>query len=301
MDRAIIEAAIGATTMADANQVEALIASAIGQRYSRPLFDTPDNYGAVTGGSGSYDHKAVEPVTNMQDSVLELEALKRFGSLEAVPYKSPLEAARNLFAGKPYAELAQKIRVEIRDSDPPTGRSKRVTIVFRDNGRGVTADEIPNTLFGLRSTKKELSWQQGAFGIGGKTTYRNAGAVVLVSRRAPEALGPQDEDRIAVAVLQWEFKGKTQTASYLVTKQWSKPGDEAPVFSVPATSFPSFEPGVHLALISYGVEHIHVGNFADERSLYTLLNTRLFEPVLPVRLDHFSRADQNLRGLRKRL
>jgi hypothetical protein len=287
--------------MADAIRVQDMIANAIGVRHKRPLFDTPDNYGAVTGGSGSYDHKAVEPVTNMQDSVLELEALRRFGSIDAVPFKSPLEASRELFTKKPYQDLAQKVRVEIRESDAPAVRTKRITIVYRDRGRGLTAADVPRTIFGLRSTKKELSWQQGAFGIGGKTTYRNARAVVLVSRPAPETLGPGEEDRIAVAVLQWEFKGKTQTASYLVTKPWEKPGDEAPVFSVPAAEFPAFEPGVHLALISYGVEHIHVGNFADERSFYTLLNTRLFEPVLPIGLDHFNRPYQSLRGLQKRL
>jgi hypothetical protein len=278
-----------------------MIARALGNQYRRPLFDTPDNYGAVTGGPGSYDHKAVEPVTNMQDSVLELEALKRFGALDAVPFRAPLEASRALFAGMPYADLAQRVRVEIRESDPPATRTKRITIVYRDKGRGLSAADIPHTLFGLRSTKKELPWQQGAFGIGGKTTYRNATAVIVVSRPAPETLKSNDQDQIAVAVLDWEFKGKTPTASYLVASPWSGPGDSAPVFSVPAGAAPSFEPGVHLALISYGVEHIHVGNFADERSFYTLLNTRLFEPVVPIGLDHFNRDFQNLRGLRKRL
>jgi hypothetical protein len=82
----IVKAALEAITVDDANAVYELIVKAIGADYRRPLFDTVDNYGAVTGGSGSYDHKAIEPVTNMHDTVLELAALRKHGSHAAVPY-----------------------------------------------------------------------------------------------------------------------------------------------------------------------------------------------------------------------
>jgi hypothetical protein len=153
----------------------------------------------------------------------------------------------------------------------------------------------------LASTKREQAWQQGTFGIGGNTTYRNADAVILVSRQAPETLQPGEEDRIAVAVLEWELQGKTPTAYYLVTEPWRKYENDPPVFSVSATEYPDFKPGTHLALISYSVEHIYVTNFGDERSLYTLASTRLFEPVLPIGMDRAGGSRQNVRGLKMRL
>lgn len=301
--RKIVKQAIDASTMADADELQSLIQGEIGKEYRRPLFDTVDNYGAISGGSGLWDHKALEPVTNMQDAVLEREALRRFTILDNVPYTAPLQAARDLFSKVDLPDLASRALVNIRESDAPVRQTKLITIVYRDAGIGLTAAAIPNTIFGLASSKKNVSWQQGAFGIGGKTTYRNARRVIVISRRAPEALAG-GEDRIAIAVLQWHFSGKTQTASYLVTAPWTSRGDDPPVFSVPATAFADFQPGTQLSLISYGVEHIWVGTrLGDDRSFDTLLNTRLFDPVLPTRFHHFEQRESpaNLRGLRKRL
>jgi len=238
----------------------------------------------------------------MQDSVLEREALRQHRSLSSIPYRSPLEAAKSLFKDVNYEDLASRVSVDIRESDPPTKTTKRITLAYRDQGCGITPEEAPHTIFALRSTKKDIQWQQGAFGIGGKTTYRNAEAVILVSRRAPELLAPGKEDRIAIAVLEWEFQGKTPTAFYLVTKPWTQAGDDSPIFSVPSSDYPDFKPGTHLALISYEVENIHVMHFGDRRSLYTLLNTRLFEPILPIRVDRPERHPENVRGgLKKKL
>ena len=49
--------------------------------------------------SGSYDHKALEPVTNMQDALMERLAAAKFSHLSAVPYATPEEAARELLSG----------------------------------------------------------------------------------------------------------------------------------------------------------------------------------------------------------
>lgn len=297
----IVEAAINAATLEDAQRVQAMIAKEIGARHKRPLFDTVDNYGAVTGGSGSYDVKSIELDTNMQDTVLEREALRKFGSTTAVPYRSPMEAAKALFEGISYEELASRAVIEIRESDLPTKKTKRISLVNRDKGCGLTPESVPDTIFGLHSTKKDLPWQQGAFGIGGRTAYRNARAVVLVTRRDPKLLAGGEEDRIAIAVVEWEFQGKTQTASYLVTRPWKGPGDHAPVFSIPASSYPEFEPGTHLVLISFGVEHIQTLDFRDTRSLYVLLNTRLYDPVIPIRVARPGGHPDNARGLKRRL
>ncbi len=117
-DRQIIEGALSAHTLAEATAVQARIANAIGVRHERPLGDTWGNMGLITGGGGSYDYKALENVTNMQDAVLELHALLRHGTLDGVPYATPVEAAADLFGGTAYEDLANMATVEFYESDP---------------------------------------------------------------------------------------------------------------------------------------------------------------------------------------
>lgn len=301
--RSIIKAAIEARTLDQAENVNRMIEREVGAAYRRPLGDRPNNFGLVTQG-GSFDTKIIENVTNMQDAVLERAALAKYGDKSLVPYRTPREAAAALFAGRDYQTLAEDVVVEFHESNPPAKRSRRLTAVFRDHGCGMAPAVIPETIFALGSDHKdEIYWLQGAFGLGGETTFRNARAVVLVTRRAPELLDG-DEDRIAVAVLVWEKHGKGTSAHYLVTSPWNRPGDTAEPFSAPASEYPEFEPGTHLALVSYGVEGYHRYRLGDEKSFDTVLNTRLFEPITPVRFTNLIlRRDRSeyLRGLARRL
>ena len=297
---AIIKAALAASTLDDALEVERLIEGDIGHRYQRPIGDRFNNYGLMAS-SGSYEYKALEPVTNQQDAVLERLVAAKLDDLENVPYKTPEEAARDLMGHLDYKEQADKVTVSFAESDPPTRSSKHLTIVYRDTGCGMEPSQIPSSIFRLGSSHKtEARWQQGAFGMGGASTYRNAKAVVLVSRRAPEM--KPTEDRIAVAVVRWETHGKGRSACYLTTTLWEE-GLEAEPWSAPAAAYPSFEPGTHLALISYGVEGFHRVRAGDERSFDTVLNTRLFQPIAPVRFTNEIARGRNeyLRGLGRRL
>ncbi len=297
----IVKAALGARTLEDAEAVQRLIEGSIGGRHQRPLGDRWNNFGLITS-SGSFDHKALEPVTNMQDGVLERLAAAKFGDLSTVPYSTPEQAAGELLAGRDERDIADDITVTFYEAEPPAGTTKRITIAYRDHGCGIAPASIGSTIFALGSSHKTKSaWQQGAFGLGGASTYRNADAIVLVTRRAPE-MDPSD-DRISVAVVMWEAHGKGQTAYYLTTTLWDEPGDVAEPWSASAAEFPEFEPGTYLALISYGVEGYHRARLGDERSFDTILNTRLFEPITPVRFTNtIVRADRNeyLRGLSRR-
>lgn len=299
---AIIQAALEATTDADAIRVSRMIESDIGAAFQRPVGDRWNNYGLMAS-SGSYDYKAIEPVTNAQDADIERLAVAKFGDLSKVPHGSPQKAARDLLGHLPYREQADRVKVSFRESDPPTRSTKRLTIVYRDAGCGMEASAVPQTIFALGSSHKtESAWLQGAFGIGGASTYRNAKAIVLVTRRAPE-MKPVD-DRIVVAVIRWESHGKGETAFYLTTTDWADGGNPAAEpWSSPATSYPEFEPGTHLALISYGVEGFHRARSGDERAFDLVLNTRLYRPVIPVRFTNEITRGKNeyLRGLARRL
>lgn len=299
----LIRRAVKARTFAEALRVQEQIARLIGGDYQRPLGDRWKNIGLISG-SGSFDHNVLENVTNMQDALLERLAMLKFGDLSRVPYQTPHEAAEGLLAGMDQRAVADMVSVEFFESDPPTGTSKRLTPVFRDAGVGISPSLLPKTLLALGSSHKDdLPWLQGAFGVGAKYTFRNAKSVIVVSRRDPRLLAAGEEDRIALAVVLWEQHGKTSSAYYLVTEEWKDEGHNPPVFSVPGSEVPEFEPGTHLALVSYGVDGFHRKRGGDERSFDTVLNTRLIRPVTPVRFTNNITRGRNefLTGLERRL
>jgi len=303
-DRDIVNAALAARTIEDAEKVQRMIEVAIGVRYERPLADMPNNQG-LAATQGSFDHKILENVTNMQDAVLEYAAFAKFGDLRSVPYATPHEAAEELFGGRKKDDLAKLVTVRFHESDPPANKTKRITAVFRDFGCGMTPNMVPTTIFGVgRWHKDDLPWLQGAFGMGAKATFHNARAVILVTRRSPD-LQQDEEDRISVAVLLRKLRNKTWTTYYLTVSPWNEPGDVAPPFSVLAEQIPDFEAGTHVALISYGVEGLYRARLGgDEKSFEAILNTRLFVPVTPVRFSSSMVKDdrpQDFSGLAKRL
>ena len=213
----IVERALDARTPEEAAAVQDLIASTIGRRHQRPLGDTWNNQGILTGSGASYDHKSLEVVTNMQDAVLELWAVREHGSRDETPFATPHDAAdspsRRDWDRQQKAELATAT-VDKAGDEPD---KKRVTLVMRDFGCGIANADVPRGIFRVGATNKDgIDWQQGTFGLGGATTYRNARAVVLVTRRHPDLLEPGEEDLITVAVVEWERQRTTTNAFYLV-------------------------------------------------------------------------------------
>lgn len=306
-NKTIIEQALAARTVEQAEVVQNLIAATIGKRHQRPLGNTWNNQGILTGSGSSYDHKALEVVTNMQDAVLELLAIQKYGSRDAVPFSNPKEAASALLGAKTKKDQADLAHVTI-DKAGASSDKKQITLVMRDAGCGITPIDVPQGIFRVGSKHKDgYDWQQGTFGLGGATTYRNAHAVVLVTRRHPDLLKAGEADRITVAVVQWERQRTTVNAFYLVTNPWD---EDAPVswssavpFSAPASDFPEFEPGTHLALIAYDTDGLGRRS-GDEKSFDTVLNTRLYRPVIPVKYrNNITRAerDETLDGLGRRL
>src|SRR5436190_22803408 len=113
--REILERAVGARTMRDALDVREMIVADAGARYERPIGDIWNNLGPMST-TGSFDHKLIENVTNMQDAVVARHAMARCGDLAKVPYTRPHEAAKALLGGVRYEEIAQKVRVDFYES-----------------------------------------------------------------------------------------------------------------------------------------------------------------------------------------
>ena len=304
----IISSALNAATPEQAATVQKLIAEQTGREYRRPIGDKWNNHGLM-GASGSFDLKLIEPVTNMQDAIIERRALAKWGTRDRVPYTTPHAAAADLLQG-PAANLAAMATVTFREAtqnELVTQRARHtkvLTAVFEDSGCGMRPSAIPSTIFGIGGSDKESAlFLQGAFGMGGALTYRNSVAVVLVSRRAPELLSENEEDLISVAVVQWQENTKGRTAYYGVTSPWVEPGDVAVPWSAPASSFPDFPGGTHVALIGYRVDGFHRQREGDERSFDVVANTRLLNPVMPIRFVNETTRGRNttLRGLASRL
>ncbi|EUA52275.1 hypothetical protein I553_2461 [Mycobacterium xenopi 4042] len=73
--------------------------------------------------------------------------------------------------------------------------------------------------------------------------------------------------------------------------------------SVPASCYPEFEPGTHLALIGYDTDGLGRRS-GDERSFHTVFNTRLYRPVIPITYkNNITRSErtETLDGLERRL
>lgn len=288
---AIVRAALEAHTAAEAAQVNDMIVLNTGKRYERFVGDTANNLGPLTT-PGSYDHKALEPLTNMHDALLERYAVEKFGrDLSVVPYETPGEASAALLGHLTREQQAELARVDIYESDPPARRSKKVTLSYRDKGCGIGNAYVSESIFRIGSRHKQASlWQQGAFGMGATTCYPNADAVVLVSRRPPELLANGEEDLITVAVAEWQQHQKGRGIYYLATESVDENRDATP-FATPAADVPGFEPGTYLALVSYNTEGFHTGR-NDRTSLEFVLNTRLWRPALPVTLmNHVAKND----------
>ncbi len=288
---AIVRAALNAHTAAEAAQVNDMIQMYIGARHERFVGDTVNNLGPLST-PGSYDHKALEPVTNMPDAILERIARERFGNdLSEVAYKTPAEAAKALLGHLTREEQAKLARIDIYESDPPARRSKRVTLTYRDQGCGIANAYVGDSIFRIGSQHKEANlWQQGAFGMGATTTYPNAQAVVLLTRRPSSLFEAGEEDVVTVAVAEWQQHQKGRGVYYLVTESTEDKPHAAPL-AVPANEVPEFEPGTYLALVSYATEGFHTGR-NDRTSLEFVINTRLWRSPMPVTLmNHVAKGD----------
>lgn len=276
----IIRRALEARTLADAVAVNKLIAAAAGGRYERPLGDVWNNFGLVSH-AGDFDHKLIEAVTNAQDSILEREAAAKYGTA-TIPYTSPREAADDLL-DITKKETARRIGLEIHSPGDEQLKGKRVTVGIQDDGCGMTPQQMVSTILKLGSGhKSDRLYQQGAFGLGVKSAFRNARAAIVVSRRAPE-MGDSDPDRVSVAVVEWQEFGKGLGAHYLTAGPWTEgmmPGPSP--WSAPADEV-AFEYGTYLALIEYQVNGFHRRRSGDARMFQNVARTRLHEPVIPFR------------------
>jgi len=276
--------------------------------FRRPVGDRWGNRGLFTAAGGNFDHKLTELITNMHDAVL-VRAVVEHRNQDvlnsphfATLYSSPREAVAAAFDQVSLESRAAHSNVELRSAG--SDRKRERTVVFRDRGIGMTAEDISSSFLRVGSSRKDgILWQLGAFGRGGLTVLPNCHGLVVVSR---SALAP--DAGIVICVVRWERIGnrQTETALYQVVSPWGSERDDSSVLVLPREAAPDFEPGTHVGVVGFRSEGIWVSRLGDERSIDTVIDTRLFEPQLPLTLTtpvfgDRDRRTTRLRGLGARL
>ena len=201
-NRTIVEKALAARTVDDAAAVQQIIAEAIGARHQRPLGDTWNNQGILTGSGSSYDHKALEVVTNMQDAVLELHAIQTYGSRSKAPFSTRTPPPQSCSPGSTRSSSGSRHSHDRQGG----GHHEQEAHHHRDARSRMRYHR-------QRGCSRDLSGRGEAQGRGrlaaghvrprGRHHIPNA-AVVLVSRRHPDLLESGQTDKITIAVVQWE-------------------------------------------------------------------------------------------------
>ena len=275
--------------------------------YERPVGDRWGNRGLFTAAGGNFDHKLTELITNMLDSLLLRRAVEAYGDdvldndESAELFDTPAEAVRELFGTEGTPGGPGRAWVELRSAG--SDRKRERTIVFRDLGIGMQPNEIADSLLRVGSSRKDgVIWLMGAFGRGGLTVLPNAHGWVVLTRSALAA-----DSGVVLTVVRWQRVGnrQTQTALYRVVSPWQHDGDRADPLVIPAEVCPDFDCGTRIAVVGFRAEGIGVSRLGDERSLDTIVDTRLFEPPLPIHLtapalgERGARLTQ-LRGLSRR-
>lgn len=217
----------------------------------------------------------VERLTNAVDAVLELEHVTHNGLPDC---RSPKEAAAAWLnipdSGLSDLSTADRQRLAKRATIallPGASREKRV-LEIRDTGIGIAADDLPSTILSLNEGNKlKKHYLAGLYGQGGSSTFAVCDYTIIASRAT-------DDGPIAFTVVKFlDLPADLFRTGHYVYLRYRE--------SVPTANAP-------LAVFARGTQVRHVGydlsaysSPLGPNSLYGLLNTVLFDPVMPVWLD----------------
>jgi hypothetical protein len=273
-------------TVADVEQLMAAQREILWQ----PLGRREVNFPIVNVGADPGD-ALVERVTNGMDALVERELARRVG--ENVSPSSPRDAAEMLF-GIPQGRLtylkdttvrrslAQHLSVSLRDS----GVAKRPTVVVEDHGIGQHPTDFPTTLLSLNESNKVNRHELlGAFGQGGAAVFAFADYSLFVSRRDPDLLRDEQLDEVGWTVVR--FNSLDENFKYGRYEYLTIPdrNGHPQIPSLPASELPvqrrNFV-GCHFVAVSYQLDKYSDMAFHAKASLWSLLNTALFDPIHPI-------------------
>lgn len=235
------------------------------------------NFGLVNIGSDP-GFAFIERVTNALDAVID-EAAQGAPAAVVAELSSPRAAVSALFAipeGRiihcspdRQNEIAQAVRVSIGDG----ASYGRPLLEVRDRGTGLTPDSMPATILNLAGSNKiGKPYLAGAYGQGGSTTFAfSPDGTLIASATADSAIG--------ITFVRYREldarQNKNGRYEYLIRR------GERGIGRIPR-SIVNFERGTLVRHFDYDFDEYRNAAHLGDRSLFALMQSALFDPVLPI-------------------
>lgn len=267
------------TQATNAEQVEKVIQTLENQGGEWRLVGDRNNYATIQ--MPSLPGAAlIERITNAIDASLDLVAQSK--KLLATESSSPRDFVEKVFGvkGGYLTSLESKtereklveeagIAISLRDSDSVF----TPTIDIRDHGIGMSREEFPDTILSLNKNNKiKKFYLMGRFGQGGSGTLRFSKYTVIVSRR--QYSGDVKDDEVAFTVVRLRDAEKDEKDGqyvYLVNGT-----DKLPFATIVGEA--AFPGGTLVRHVDYEIGRKNAPLMLD---IYSLVESRLFDPVLP--------------------
>jgi hypothetical protein len=263
-----------ARTLKDAKRVVSIL---VGLGFVwMPLGAKEGNFGLVNIGSDP-GFAFIERITNALDALID-EAARRAPPPVVAELSSPRAAVAALFAipegrtihlaPERQAQLAREVTVTIGDGTVYA----RPLLEVRDSGTGLAPEAMPATILNLAGSNKIAKpYLAGAYGQGGSTTFAFSPDGTIVASAT-------DESDVGITFVRYceldAHKNKNGRYEYL-----SRPGD-AGVGRIPRDAV-TFARGTLVRHFDYDLAAYAGDARLPERSLLALIQTALFDPVLP--------------------
>ncbi|MFN0114709.1 MAG: hypothetical protein ACKVPY_08550 [Paracoccaceae bacterium] len=242
----------------------------------QPVGRRPNNRGAIEVASDA-GRSAIERVTNMLDSLLELEFERHGGNPVC---RSPREAASawldvpekeglSALSNKQRQDLAARAVIRL---EPGEGTQSRLLTVV-DRGIGIEPERLEGTILSLNESNKiQKHYLAGTYGQGGSSTYAFCKYAAIVSRRV-------GSDRIGFTLVKYEDLPaddfKTGRYVFLVRS-------DAPL-QVPAIAGDA-EHGTTVR--HFGYDLTSYTSALGSKSMYGILGRIMFDPVSAIRFEN---------------
>lgn len=245
--------------------------------------------------AGHPENPIAERSINGMEALIELAmGMELLKDPNAPMPKSPREAVLRYFSLPPLDQLPKMTKLiegkKPREHAREIARRIRVRVLFEkvvrefavfieDDGIGQAPGRMHDTLLSLGSSDKgDKTYLIGLFGQGGSSAYAASEYSWCISRRAPMLLDGQ-EDGVGWTVVKEVFpKGRRDPYyAYLA----AHPDGTVPSLPVSAANAVNLKHGSRFVHLGYNFAG---GGSAVMRSLYTMLNHILYNPMLPLDL-----------------
>jgi len=252
-----------------------------------------NNKGAIEASSDP-GRSLIERLTNGIDAVIEDEFIRHKGQPNC---QSPREAAQAWFgvpkgglselSTKQRQQLADRVNIQIAEGD---GELNQRLVIVEDHGVGILPEHMATTILSLsESNKIKKRYVVGAYGQGGSSTFACSHYTLVASR-------PVNSKRIGFTVVRYnepapDDEAKVGNYVYLTVART--------VLELDLLDVPSFA-GTHVR--HFGYDLTKYSGSLGPGSVYGLLNSVLFDPVLPVWLnDRIHKYRRVIKGSRNAL